>query len=129
MNTIPPPPGPPVPPPEPPPYMPPPMAAAPGPVPNHLAWAIISTILGTCLCCPLGLLGIIGIVYAARVNTLLAAGDFAGAQRASATAKTWCWVATALAIIGLLWISYGLISGSTQIQYQQFQQLWQSQGL
>ncbi len=136
MSTIPPPPGPPTlpsdpppytpPPQQPPPYTPPPMAAAPGPVPNHLAWAIIATVLGTCFCCPLGLLGIVAIVYAARVNSLLAAGDFAGAQRASSTAKTWCWVATALAIIGVIWSGYGFATGSTQMQIQQIQQLIQS---
>jgi hypothetical protein len=137
MSTIPPPPGPPPsdpppytpPPQQPPPYTPPPQAAAPGPVPNHLAWAIIATVLATCLCCPLGLLGIVAIVYAARVNSLLAVGDFAGAQRASDTAKTWCWVATALAIIGLAWIGYALATGQSQMQYEHFQQLLQSRGL
>ena len=58
--------------------------------------------LATCLCCPLGLIGIVAIVFSSKVNTLLNQGDFAGAQRASANAKTWCWVATALAIIGLV---------------------------
>lgn len=58
--------------------------------------------LATCLCCPLGLVGIVAIVFSSKVNSLLAQGDVAGAQRASNTAKTWCWVATALAIIGLL---------------------------
>jgi hypothetical protein len=83
-------------------YVPPPASAAPGSIPNHLAWAIIATVLATCLCCPLGLVGIVAIVFSSKVNGLLAQGDFAGAQRASANAKTWCWVATALAIIGLL---------------------------
>ncbi len=80
----------------------PPVGAAPGSVPNHLAWAIIATVLATCLCCPLGLVGIVAIVFSSKVNSLLAQGDVAGAQRASNTAKTWCWVATALAIIGAL---------------------------
>ena len=69
-------------------YVPPPSAKADAPVPNHLAWAIIATVLATCLCCPLGLVGIVAIVFAAKVNNLLAAGDFEGAQRASANAKT-----------------------------------------
>ena len=83
-------------------YVPPPASAAPGSIPNYLAWSIIATVLATCLCCPLGLVGIVAIVFANKVNTLLNQGDIAGAQRASANAKTWCWVATALAIIGLL---------------------------
>ena len=76
--------------------------AAPGSIPNHLAWAIIATVLATCLCCPLGLLGIIAIVQSNKVNSLLNQGDLDGARRASDSAKTWCWVATALAIIGVL---------------------------
>ena len=33
-------------------YVPPPSAKADAPVPNHLAWAIIATVLRTDLCCP-----------------------------------------------------------------------------
>lgn len=96
---------------------------APGTVPNHLAWAIISTVLATCLCCPLGLIGIVAIVFSSKVNSLLRVGDLAGAQRASNTAKTWCWVATALAIIGLVWTVYGVYTGQSQMQYQQLMEL------
>lgn len=109
-------------------YVPPPVsAAAPGSVPNHLAWAIVSTVLATCLCCPLGLVGIVAIVFSSKVNKLLALGDFAGAQRASATAKTWCWVATALAIIGLLWTTYSLTMGGGMTQYQEMMEKIQAQ--
>ena len=100
-------------------YVPPPASAAPGSIPNHLAWAIIATVLATCLCCPLGLVGIVAIVFSAKVNGLLAQGDIAGAQRASANAKIWCWVATALAIIGLLWVTYSLTLGGGMTQWQQ----------
>ena len=108
---------------------PPPVSSQPqvhGPVPNHLAWAIIATVLATCLCCPLGLVGIVAIVFAAKVNNLLAAGDFEGAQRASANAKTWCWVATGLAIVGLLWSIYFFSSGGMaeyQEMIEQFQHM------
>ncbi len=90
----------------------------PGTVPNHLAWAIVSTVLATCLCCPLGLIGIVAIVFSSKVNSLLRIGDLAGAQRASNTAKTWCWVATALAIIGLLMNIYFFSTGG-MAEYQQ----------
>ena len=107
-------------------YVPPPASAAPGSIPNHLAWAIIATVLATCLCCPLGLVGIVAIVFSAKVNGLLAQGDIAGAQRASANAKTWCWVATALAIIGLLWVTYSLTLGGGMTQWQQIMEQVQS---
>ena len=107
-------------------YVPPPMStAAPGSIPNHLAWSIIATVLATCLCCPLGLVGIVAIVFASKVNTLLNQGDIAGAQRASANAKTWCWVATALAIIGLL-INIGVFATGGIDSYMQMMQQYQS---
>lgn len=130
MSTIPPPPGPPLPPseppaytpppPQPPPYTPPPMAAAPGPIPNHLVWAIIATVFSLCLCCGIpGLItGIVSIVFAAKVNGLLAAGDFAGAQRASSNARTWAIVTTVLAAIGLLMVIYNLTMGKGMAEYQ-----------
>ena len=105
-------------------YVPPPASAAPGSIPNHLAWAIIATVLATCLCCPLGLIGIVAIVFSAKVNGLLAQGDIAGAQRASANAKTWCWVATALAIIGLL-INIGMFATGGAESYLQMIQQYQ----
>jgi hypothetical protein len=103
-------------------YVPPPASAAPGSVPNHLAWSIIATVLATCLCCPLGLVGIVAIVFANKVNTLLNQGDIAGAQRASANAKTWCWVATALAIIGLLINIVMFATGGAESYMQMMQQ-------
>ena len=52
--------------------------ATPGPyVPNHLVWAILSTLF---CCLPLG---IVSIVFAAQVDGKRAAGDLAGAQEAS----------------------------------------------
>ena len=52
-------------------------------VPNHLVWAILSTLF---CCLPLG---IVSIVFAAQVNGKLAVGDMAGAQEASDKAKKW----------------------------------------
>ncbi len=105
-------------------YVPPPVSAAPGSIPNHLAWAIISTVLATCLCCPLGLLGIVAIVFSNKVNTLLNQGDIEGARRASASAKTWCWVATGLAIVGLL-INIGFIATGGMESYMEMMQQYQ----
>jgi hypothetical protein len=56
------------------------------PIPNYLWQSIVVTIL---CCWPLG---IPAIVYAAKVDSLKARGDIAGAMAASASAKTWCWV-------------------------------------
>ncbi len=106
--------------------VPPPLVGTPAgtqaAIPNHLAWAIISTVLATCLCCPLGLIGIVAIVFAAKVNGLLNQGDIDGARRASSNAKTWCWVATAFAIIGLLINIVVFATGGTETYLQMMQQ-------
>ena len=62
-------------------------------VPNNLVEAILSTV---CCCPPTG---IVSIVYAAQVNGKVAAGDLAGARKASGKAKIWAWVSIVLGII------------------------------
>ncbi|HUP47556.1 MAG TPA: CD225/dispanin family protein [Thermoanaerobaculia bacterium] len=61
--------------------------AAPPAVPNYLVPAILVTL---CCCVPFG---IVAIVYAAQVNSKLAAGDLPGAVDASNKAKMWSWIA------------------------------------
>lgn len=81
-------------------------------VPNHLTFAIASTVVSTlvtmfaCCCLPIGLpSGIAAIVYALKVNKFLEGGDLNAALQASKTAKMWCWVTTVLGIIfGILLI-------------------------
>lgn len=112
----------------PPPYMPPASAVASGSIPNHLVWAIVSTVLATCLCCPIGLIGIVAIVFSTQVNTRLNAGDIDGARQASKNAKTWSIVATVLAALGLL-INIGAIATFGGIDgYMQWVQAMQNQG-
>jgi len=107
-------------------YVPPPASAAPGSVPNHMAWAIISTVIGFCLCCPALITGIVAIVFSSKVNGLLNQGDLDGARRASAQAKTWCWVTTALAIIGLLINIYVYSTGGMEQYMQMMEQVQQA---
>lgn len=102
---------------------------APGTVPNYLAWSIVATVLSLCLCCIIGTIpGIVAIVFSAKVNTLLGQGDLAGAQRASSTAKTWCWVTTGLCIVGLLWTIYSLTLGGGMAQWQMIMDQIQAAG-
>jgi hypothetical protein len=53
--------------------------------------------------------GIVAIVFAAQVNTKLAAGDFAGAEASAKSAKLWCWIGFGCGI--LLAIGYGILTG------------------
>lgn len=66
-----------------------------GDVPNYLVQAVLVTL---CCCLPFG---IVAIIKAAQVNTLLAKGDYDDAVRASEEAKKWCWIAFALGLIGV----------------------------
>lgn len=51
-----------------------------------LAFAICATVL----CCPA--FGIVGIVYAAQINSKLAAGDVLGAVESARKSKMWSWI-------------------------------------
>jgi hypothetical protein len=62
-------------------------------IPTYLAQAILITLF---CCMPFG---IVAIVYAAQVGSKLAAGDYAGAQAASGSAKMWCWIGFGLGLI------------------------------
>jgi predicted secreted protein len=67
---------------------------APGPPPNYLVWAILSTLF---CCLPLG---IASIVFAAQVNGKFTSGDIAGAQAASNKAKQFAiWAAIAGVVV------------------------------
>jgi hypothetical protein len=101
------------PPPPPPPvqatYLPPPPAGSYAPpsggysggpvqpkIPNYLVPSIILTI---CCCSPFAL---VGIIFAAQVNSKVANGDIAGAQQASKIAKIFCIIAAVFVVIGLI---------------------------
>ena len=62
-------------------------------VPNYL----VQSILVTLCCCIPG--GIAAIVYAAQVNSKLAAGDYEGALKSSNNAKLWCWISLGVGIV------------------------------
>jgi hypothetical protein len=71
------------------------------PPPNHLVWAIITTIM----CC--WATGIVAIVYAAQVDSKYAAGDYHGAVDASNKAKWWSAIsAITLLVIILLYLLF-----------------------
>jgi hypothetical protein len=65
-------------------------------IPNYLWQAIAVTVL---CCLPLG---IPAIVYAAKINALVASGQIDAAKEASAKAKMWCWISFGLGIVTTL---------------------------
>jgi len=77
-----------------------------------------------CCCLPLG---IVGIVYAAQVDSKWNSGDFAGANVAAANAKKWTLIGFGLGVVlnGLMILGQ-LAAVGTAIQQQNAQQ--QGQG-
>ena len=73
-------------------------------VPNYLVFAILTTVL---CCLPTG---IVSIIYAAQVNTKVAARDIAGATQASKNAKLWALISLGLGLLSIVsWGSLALL--------------------
>ena len=75
------------------------------PPPNHLVWAILSTLF---CCLPLG---IASIVFAAQVNGKWAAGDFNGAVESSKKARTFALWGTIIGAVLLVLYLALLVGG------------------
>jgi Interferon-induced transmembrane protein len=73
-------------------WNPPPAAGAPATVSNYLIPAIISLFC----CLPLG---IVGVIFAAQVNSKVAAGDIQGAMDSSKKAKLFSFIAIGLGVL------------------------------
>jgi len=80
-------------------WTPPPSSGAPASVPNYLVPSIISLFC----CLPLG---IVAVIFAARVNGQVQAGDTAGALESSRKAKMFSYIGL---ILGLIWIAIWII--------------------
>ena len=79
--------------------LPPPVGGSREYIPNHLVWAIVTTLF---CCLPLG---IVSIVYAAQVDGKRAAGDIEGAREASRKAGMWAMLsAFGLPLLVVLWL-------------------------
>ena len=74
---------------------------------NYLVWAILSTLF---CCLPLG---IVSIISSTKVSSAYAAGDYAGAQKASSDAKKWAiWAAIGGGIFWVLYIIFFVVIGA-----------------
>lgn len=86
-------------------------AGAPQPdIPTYLWQSIVVTVL---CCLPFG---IAAIIYAAKVDGLKRAGDWAGARSASDLAKKWCWWSFALGLAVNLLAFFGSFFSALESQ-------------
>jgi hypothetical protein len=104
----------------PPPYQGPPAAPQPytggygtppqfGQPPSYLPWAVTAAIGGVLFSLILGLpSAIVATRYSRKVKTAWSTGDQQGAITASKRALTWCIVATALDVVGLILVLFVL---------------------
>ena len=96
-----------------------PSASTSGPAGERVPSYLWQSIAVTVLCClPFG---IPAIVYAAKVDSLQARGDYQGAVDASRKAKMWCWLAFGFGLaIGIIYLimaaSAGSVDGSWQFE-------------
>ena len=79
---------------------------------NHLVGSILVTIF---CCLPFG---IPAIVYAAQVNSLIAAGDLDGARAASKNANTFMWVSFGIGLaVALFYIFIFVVAGGMRASH------------
>lgn len=64
---------------------------------NWIPYLVLSIISTVCCCLPFG---IVAIVFAAKINSAVSAGDYEAAEKAAKTAKIWIIVAIA---VGIVW--------------------------
>ena len=85
-----------------------PAYAEPPKIQNYLVPSILITL---CCCVPAG---VVAIIYAAQVNSKLAAGDIAGAQNSARLAKIWTWVGFGCGIVvGIIYAIFGFADALT----------------
>ncbi len=81
-------------------------------IPNYLWQSIVVTVF---CCMPFG---IPAIVYAAKVDGLVARGNLVGARAASDSARTWCWVSFGLGLA--VSIIYSLVMFGAATSHSRF---------
>ena len=80
-------------------------------IPNYLVHSIIATVL---CCLPTG---IVGIIYASQVNSKLAIGDYAGAKKASDSAKLWSIISVGVGLVVLVIYIIIVVASGTSTYY------------
>ncbi len=89
---------------------------------NHMAMAIVSTVLSVITCTLLGLIpGIVSIVMASQVNSKYNAGNHEAAQKSSKNAKI-AWIISIVITVGILIYTFAVLGSSWGEIMETFQQ-------
>ena len=71
---------------------------------NWVPYLVLSIISTVCCCLPFG---VVAIVFAAKINSSVSAGDYEAAEKAARTAKIWIIVAVA---VGIVWNIFQMVA-------------------
>ncbi|SFN38308.1 Interferon-induced transmembrane protein [Algoriella xinjiangensis] len=96
---------------------------------NNLVIAIVSTVLGLCSPCCIGLiLGVIAIVFANQVNSKFNLGDYSGALQAAKNSKLLSYIALGITALYLVYIVFIVVTQGTDAFLEQYQGILDNSG-
>lgn len=96
---------------------------------NNLVIAIVSTVLGLCSPCCIGLiLGVIAIVFANQVNSKFNLGDYSGALQAAKNSKLLSYIALGITALYLVYIVFIVVTQGTDAFLEQYQGIIDNSG-
>ncbi|MDH6308629.1 hypothetical protein M2451_000940 [Dysgonomonas sp. PFB1-18] len=91
---------------------------------NNLVLSIVSTVLGLCSPCCIGLiLGIIAIVFSTQVDSKYTMGDYQGAEKSAKTARILAFIALGFFALNVLYFIFLIITGGLSAITDQYQQI------
>lgn len=96
---------------------------------NNLVIAIVSTVVGLCSPCCIGLiLGVIAIVFANQVNSKFNLGDYSGALQAAKNSKLLSYIALGITALYLVYIVFIVVTQGTDAFLEQYQGILDNSG-
>lgn len=81
---------------------------------NWVPYLVLSIITTVCCCLPFG---VVGIVYATKINSAMNAGNYEEAQKSAKTAKIWIIVAAAVGVIANIIVAVMAAMGAMDSYY------------
>ena len=88
----------------------------------YLVMSIVLTVISTICCCLFTIpFGVVAIVYSAKINSAVAAGNIEDAKKAEKMAKIWLIVAAAVAVVSIIIsLVFGIMIGEGTYYYNYY---------